>query len=308
MKRFVTVLILFVAVLVMAQENQLPAPPNGVRVRDNLYIDRMEITNLNWLEYLHYLYKDSSAQHYTSALPDTTVWLTVGDSVKWKHYLRYPGYRHHPAVGITQQQAQAYCRWRTDAVNQRLQDERFSARLHVPAGYRFYFRLPTEAEWEEAASGGLPAREFPYGYRNFWQKPTLNKSWKFYYQTVKTRSLISEKAFRQQFHNYRKNGREAFFNCLKPFDDLLFYGALTPLTTQTTKEDRKNGNANTRPNALGIYEMIGNVAEIVAEPGVAKGGSWAHHMEESTIPARASYNQQEAWLGFRCICEVKKID
>jgi formylglycine-generating enzyme required for sulfatase activity len=290
------------------QSTQLPAPPHGVWLINNLFIDKTEITNIHWLEYLHYLRKDSSEHHYTQALPDTSVWLIFNDSAKYTHYLRYPGYRTYPVVGITHQQAKNYCAWRSSAVNILLMDPEQRRKLNIPEGYRFTFRLPSEMEWMLAASGNLGIEEFPYGFTDFHQKPTLKKDWKIYYQAIRDPKTVDADAFKRKFNEFRKNGSEPFFNCLKPFDLFLHYGTLTPLSTKTGKEDPKNGNPFSRPNALGLYDLIGNVAEMVLEPGIAKGGSWTHYFEESTINNSFTYTSPAAWLGFRCICEVIATD
>lgn len=99
--------------------------------RDNLertvsvasfYMDETEIANINWLEYLHYLARDSSQEVYQAALPDTTVWvgkLAFNDPYV-DHYLRYPGFRYFPVVGVSWNQASKYAVWRTNAVNRAL--------------------------------------------------------------------------------------------------------------------------------------------------------------------------------------------
>ena len=50
--------------------------------------------------------------------------------------------------------------------------------------------------------------------------------------------------------------------------------------------------------------MIGNVAEMVAEEGIAKGGSWYHTYEDSKLSLDLNYTEASEWLGFRCICEM----
>ena len=59
------------------------------------------------------------------------------------------------------------------------------------------------------------------------------------------------------------------------------------------------------PNDLGYYNMIGNVAEMVAEKSIAKGGSWQDPLEDCAINKQKTYKNPQCWLGFRCICEVK---
>lgn len=59
-------------------------------------------------------------------------------------------------------------------------------------------------------------------------------------------------------------------------------------------------------NLFGLYNMTGNVAEMVNEKGICKGGSWRNSLEECRIGKDKEYTKPTAWLGFRCICVVKK--
>ncbi len=58
------------------------------------------------------------------------------------------------------------------------------------------------------------------------------------------------------------------------------------------------------PNALGCYNLIGNVAEMTNVKGIAKGGAWNHEEDDIAIEKDFNYAKQSAWLGFRCVFEV----
>ena len=91
----------------------------------SFYMDETEVANIHWLEYLYYVKLDSTREFYESALPDTTVWareLAFNDPYV-DHYLRYPGFRYYPVVGVTWIQANDYCKWSTAVVNEKLAEE-----------------------------------------------------------------------------------------------------------------------------------------------------------------------------------------
>ena len=60
------------------------------------------------------------------------------------------------------------------------------------------------------------------------------------------------------------------------------------------------------PNRFKLYNMIGNVSEMVLEKGISKGGGWRNILEECRVGKDITYEKPTAWLGFRCICVVKK--
>ena len=59
-------------------------------------------------------------------------------------------------------------------------------------------------------------------------------------------------------------------------------------------------------NRMGLSDLTGNVAEMVSQEHIAKGGSWAHTADESRNGKQQIYQKAAPWLGFRCVCIVKK--
>src|SRR5690554_815649 len=89
----------------------------------SFYMDETEVTNIYWLEYLYWLRNVYGADYpeiYNKALPDTLVWRSklAYNEPYVEYYLRHPAYNDYPVVGVNWLQANDYCAWRSDRVNE----------------------------------------------------------------------------------------------------------------------------------------------------------------------------------------------
>ncbi len=105
--------------------------------------------------------------------PDTLVWIQdftySFNEPMTNAYFWHPAFDDYPLVGVTWTQAKAFNVWRTQLLNSWLsrQGEAFVQ----------HFRLPSEAEWEFAARGGLDLNPYPWGgpyVRNILSCPLAN--------------------------------------------------------------------------------------------------------------------------------------
>jgi len=98
------------------------AVPRRVTV-SSFYMDETEVANIDYREYLYWLdrvFGESYPEVAIDALPDTLVWreeLSYNEPFV-ETYLRHPSYDQYPVVGVSWVQANEYCKWRTNRVNE----------------------------------------------------------------------------------------------------------------------------------------------------------------------------------------------
>lgn len=132
------------------------AYPLGAKARvDSSYIDEDGVIYNVTIERPLRRRADLISSRIVNIYPDTLMWIRdfqyAFNDPKMKMYFSHVGYAHYPVVGVTWEQATAFCHWRTGHFNN-------SNKIHGQE-----YRLPTEAEWEYAARGGRQNALYPWG-------------------------------------------------------------------------------------------------------------------------------------------------
>lgn len=132
------------------------AYPKGAKSRiDSSYIDDNGVIHNVTITRPLVTRRDLISNRIVNVYPDTMMWIRdfqyAYNDPKMKMYFSHKGYSLYPVVGVTWEQAQAFCQWRTGYFNG-------VSKLGVQD-----YRLPTEAEWEYAARGGRSMALYPWG-------------------------------------------------------------------------------------------------------------------------------------------------
>jgi formylglycine-generating enzyme required for sulfatase activity len=149
--------VLAILILLSNPTTVIDNPPGTVKVQENFYADRTEISNLDYREFIYWLKTNygEDSQEYLLQLPDTTL-LDYQTSKMYDLYFRHPEFNHYPVCLVSYEQAISYCKWRTDRVNEYIYLKNNKLKvlpenlMDVPKYY--VYKLPSEREWEKIAN------------------------------------------------------------------------------------------------------------------------------------------------------------
>lgn len=215
--------------------------------------------------------------------PDTLVWIrdySYSYNEPWtKMYFSHPGFDDYPVVGVSWKQAKAFCMWRTNYKNSTL-----LGKGDFPVQD---YRLPSEAEWELAARGGLNNSMYPWG---------------GYYTRSETGCFLAN--FKPMRGNYSDDGGKATVKVAsyEPNGYGLYdmAGNVAEWTITAYDESAYNFMHDLNPN----FEHNALPDEPAAmKRKVIRGGSWKDVAYFIQVGTRTYEYQDTAksYVGFRCI-------
>ncbi len=291
MKNLILILFVDIVAVGFSQKNtvkyyELETPPGTIKIDSNLFIDKTEITNFSYLEFMYWTKRvfGANSKKYVEILPDTLVWRNKTTEYEpfVENYLYSPWYRDYPVVGISQKQARLFNKWRSDRVYELLlvkygviefKEEQDSNNYFTIENYLNgkYFNYIANKEYTICPSYSLPnKREWLMGMNYFAKNNKIKKCSKAYCPLNFNKGDTMEINY-----NFKESPNEKFeplksTRCIKNID-------------------------------LGTH-FYGNVSEWLKEENFIIGGSWKDstkiHFNEPI-----ENNKATEYIGFRSVCK-----
>lgn len=250
-----------------------------------VYMYRYEVSNELYRVFLHHLAMRNQDKTAETAAVNPTGWamLNPGLSVLDSTYFFNEAFDHYPVVNISRAGALLFCEWLTQWYNSQPNRSFKDRKVH--------FQLPTAEIWEAAARGGIQDAVYPWGYPSL-RGGKHNDAQCNYRQIGDENLYVTPSGNISVISDPKK--KVYINNIIHPQSDNADFTA--PVNAYT-------------PNPFGLYNMSGNVAEMVLEAGVTKGGSWNNTGYEVRIDGPDPYNGftgSSPCIGFRMIMVVEE--
>ena len=238
-----------------------------VRLNERLFVGKFEVSNGNYKKFMTYLQSTHQDNLYAKCLWDTAKWGVTENNQELKNsYHSRKAFDNYPVVTVSFEAANEYCKWLTALYNTAA-DRQFK---------KVVFRLPTEEEWIEVASGGNKSKIYPWD--NFY--------------------LMNNKG--EYLCNFLHLGDQSIY-----FDSKTkSYKVADAFIGFTARALVFNSVDALPPSPGGLFNMSGNAAEMVLEKGLAKGGSYNDPGYDVRISSKKFYDGPSTEIGFRVVMEV----
>lgn len=210
---------------------------------------------------------DSIVNKIVNVYPDTLCWIhdfnySINEPMT-NMYFWHPYYDDYPVVGVSYYQALAFLKWKTDKHQNELNQKGVKVRVE--------YDLPTEAEWEIAATAEIIDKKVAIYTNNYYY--LADDSW-LTDLSLKSSNIIRTDSIDEKTNkHYITNRNDLLFEFLKRNYtykdnlrvDLEIDGAFHTHKVNINEIDNKNSFVQSNQDALGICFMGGNVSEWLKE-------------------------------------------
>jgi formylglycine-generating enzyme len=214
--------------------------------------------------------------------PDTTCWVNDFDNSYNDPYLHnyfsHPAYNAYPVVGVSWDQAVAFCHWRTFYLNKSLATRGQKA---------MEYRLPTEAEWELAARGKQENGRFP------WKSNKTSTERGCYYANFKP----SKGGFSEDGNLI--TSKVASY----PPNEYGLYDMAGNVSEWTSTNWSESGFEDMNELNPSLHKLKPHSEFYINKRKVVRGGSWKDAVRFIEVNARTYeyQNESRSFIGFRCV-------
>ncbi len=270
-------------------------PPNGFKVSDNLFIDKTEISNAYWKEYQYWLKNifGEDSFEYISSSPDTTLWIgeTLLDTTLVKKYHSSYMYNNFPVVGITQQQALEYSKWRSDRVFEFLLIKSGKIKLSNNQTGDNYFTIE---------------RYFSGGYFDYIPDTTIRLVPKFTLPTLSEIKLIEMKVNISNAQIIESCKKKRFKKCKQDYMYVNSKNNSNNYCEIYESPVKPVGIDCANASFLEVHNLIGNVSEWTKGYLETYGGSWLDEIDQNELIISNNNKSKSCDIGFRNIFKLEK--
>ena len=236
------------------------------KVKDGIWMQKTEVSNAEFRLFLNDLKNKGRLEEWKAFYPDTTGWAKGNRGTKpyVEYYFSNPSFNNYPVVNITYEAATAYCEWLS---------KQYGGSEKQPFG-KVIFRLPTHEEWKKAASSGKEdGRQFPWN-GLYLHNNRRERLCNFRPDSISTTQVDAGGKKKKVLHPVPEN----FAVVTAPVNSFF-------------------------PNDIGLYNVCGNVAEMLSEKGVAAGGSFEDFGYNVRIQSTKEFSGVTRDIGFRVLMQ-----
>lgn len=263
-------------------ENYVFIPSGAIEMEGEKYscaafwMSDHEVTNAEYRFFLQHLAKDNRIEDLKIAAPDTTQWKNIKGHFDpyYEHYFWHPAYSDYPVVNVSKEGAEMYCQYVTEQYRS------------MYGNVIQNFRLPTQKEWMYAAASG---------------KNNMRYAW----DGLSTRDVDGR--FRANYFPIGDQNIQRTEEGILIVPDSLIRVDIVADNGFATVDCTAKGRSYA-PNEFGLYNMCGNVAELVADKDVAMGGHWQSMGYDIRIQSPEAFTEPNPFTGFRPVLTFIKQD